>query len=100
MQYCKIGRTIYTYRNIDFRKFPRIQRDSDEWISLHKIRTIVGRTIKHLKINMCIVGHRSRHHSTTKADVFLAGIASQFTVVAAHRLSYPQYIRNLKSLVT
>lgn len=95
----KKGRTSYTYENMDFRKFPGIQRDSDEWISLYKIRTIVERAINHLKINMCIAGRKSPHHIATKADVFLAGIASQFTVVVAHRLSYPQYLRSLKPLI-
>lgn len=42
----------YTYKNPDFRMFPGIQRDSDEWNTLYKIRTIVERTIDHLKINM------------------------------------------------
>lgn len=37
----KKGRTTYTYENLDFRMFPGIQRDSNEWISLYKIRTIV-----------------------------------------------------------
>ena len=74
---------------MDFRKFSGIQRDFDEWIALYKIRTIVECAINHLKINMCIAGRKSRHHIATKADAFLAGIASQFTVVVAHRLSYP-----------
>lgn len=39
----KKGRTAYTYDNMDFRMFPGIQRDSDEWDSLYKIRTIVER---------------------------------------------------------
>ncbi len=42
----KIGRTSYTYDNIDFRMFTGIQRDSDDW-------------------NMCIAGRKSRHHFTT-----------------------------------
>ena len=78
---------------------PGIQCDTKEWNDTYKIRTIVERAINHLKINMCIAGRKSRHHIATKADVFLAGIASQFTVIVAHRLSYPQYIRSLKPLV-
>ena len=95
----KKGRTTYTYENMDFHKFPGIQKDSDEWIALYKIRAIVERAINHLKINMCIAGRKSRHHIATKADVFPTGIASQFTVIVAHQLSYPQYIRSLKPLV-
>lgn len=95
----KKGRTTYTYENMDFRMFPGIQRDSEKWISLYKIRTIVERAINHFKINMCIAGRRTRNHTTTKADVFLAGIASQLTVIVASRMNCPQYIRSLKPLV-
>ena len=95
----KKGRTTYTYENMDFRMFPGIQRDSDEWVSLYKIRTIVERAINHFKTNMCVAGRRSRNHVTTKADVFLAGIASQLTVIVAHSMECPQYIRSLKPLI-
>jgi len=95
----KKGRTSYTYENMEFRMFPGIQRDSEEWVDTYKIRTIVERAINHFKINMCIAGRRTRNHTTTKADVFLAGIASQLTVIIAHRMSCPQYIRSLKPLV-
>ena len=79
----KKRRTIYTYENMDFRIFPGIQRDSEEWIFLYKIRTIVERAINHFKINMCIAGRKTRNHLTTKADVYLEGIASQMTAIVA-----------------
>lgn len=93
------GRTTYTYENLNLRMFPGIQRDSDEWNSLYKTRTIVERAINHLKINMCVAGRKTRNHTTTKADVFLAGIASQLTVIVAHGMNCPQYIRSLKPLI-
>ena len=92
------GRTTYTTDNMQLRMFPGIQRDSEEWISLYKIRTIVERAIDHFKINMCVAGRKTRNHLTTKADVFLAGIASQITVIVAYRMNCPQYIRSLKPL--
>lgn len=95
----KMGRTTYTYDNMSFRMFPGIQRDSDEWNKLYKIRCVVEQAINHFKINMCIAGRKSRDHLTTKADIYLAGIASQFTAIIAHRLSYPQYLRSLKPLI-
>jgi len=95
----KRGRTTYTYDNMNFRMFPGIQRDSNEWNELYKIRTVVERAINHFKMCMCIAGRKSRNHLTTKADVYLAGIASQFTAIIAHSLSYPQYIRSLKPLI-
>lgn len=95
----KKGRTTYTYENMCFRMFPGLQRDSDEWNKLYKIRTVVERSINHFKMNMCIAGRKSRDHLTTKADVLIAGIASQFTAIIAHRLSSPQYLRSLKPLI-
>ena len=95
----KRGRTTYTYENMSFRMFPGLQRDSDEWNELYKTRTVVERAINHFKMNMCIAGRKSRDHLTTKADVLIAGIASQFTAIIAHRLSYPQYLRSLKPLI-
>lgn len=93
------GRTTYTYENMGLRMFPGIQRDSPEWGSTYKIRSIVERAINHFKINMCIAGRKTRNHTTTKADVFLAGIASQLTVIVASAMNCPQYIRSLKPLV-
>jgi len=48
---------------------------------------------------MCIAGRKTRSHISTKADVFLAGIASQLTVIVAYAINCPQYIRSLKPLV-
>ena len=39
---------------------------------------------------------KNRDHTTTKADMFLAGIASQLTVIVAYAMNCPQYIRSLK----
>ena len=97
--YARKGRTTYTYENMDLRMFPGIQRDSDEWNYTYKIRAIVERAINHFKINMCIAERKTRNHTTTKADVFFAGIASQLTVVVAYAMNCPQYIRSLKPLV-
>ena len=93
------GRTTYTYENMELRMFPGIQRDSKEWIDTYKIRAIVERAINHFKINMCIAGRKTRNHITTKSDVFLSGIASQLTVIAAYAMNCPQYIRSLKPLI-
>jgi len=95
----KKGRTTYTYENMDFRSFPGLQRDSDEWCSLYKIRTTVERTINHIKTNMAIAGRKTRNHLTTKADVFIAGIANQLTAIVAYRINHPEYIQSLKPLI-
>ena len=95
----KKGKTTYTYENMDLRMFPGIQRDTKEWNDTYKIRAIVERAINHFKINMCIAGRKTRNHTTTKSEIFLAGIASQLAVIVAYAINCPQYIRSLKPLI-
>jgi hypothetical protein len=92
------GRTAYTFQNQDFRKMPGIIRESDEWIEMYKKRCAVERSINHFKTNMCVGDRKSRNPSTTKADLFLAGIAQLLTVVVAHILNVPKFLRSLKQL--
>lgn len=68
------GLTTYTYENLNFRMFPGIQRDSEEWDSLYKIRTIVERAIDHLKINMCVAGKNPVTTQPQKRMFFLQGL--------------------------
>ncbi len=51
-----------------------------------------------IKQNMGIAGRKTRDLKTTKADVFLAGIAQLFTVIVANAMAKPQYIRSIKKL--
>ncbi len=69
------------------------------FLSAFILQKIVERAIKHFKINMCIAGRKTRSHTTTKADVFLADISSQLTVIVAYAVNCPQYLRSLKPLV-
>ena len=46
-----------------------------------------------------VAGRKTRNHLSTKADVFLAGIASQLTAIVAYRMKRPQYVRSLKPLI-
>jgi len=94
----KFGRTTYTYDNMEFRMFPGIARDCDEWIELYKKRCVIERSINHLKSNMCVADRKSRNTLTAKADLLFAGIAQLFTVVVAHTIKYPTLFRSLKPL--
>lgn len=51
----KFGRTTYTYNHQDFRMFPEIQRDSDQWKNLCKIRCNIERSINHFIILTCVL---------------------------------------------
>jgi len=48
---------------------------------------------------MCVARRRACNHATPKADVFLAGIASQLTVIVAYLINCPQYIKSLNPFV-
>ena len=94
----KIGRVIYTYPDKNFRLYPGTLRGTDEWNKLYKIRNVVEQSSNHIKTNMGVAGRKTRNALTTKADVFLAGIAQLFTVIIADAMSKPQYLRSIKKL--
>lgn len=95
----KLGRTTYTNDASILRNYPGIERGTMEWDIQYKKRTVVEQTIQHLKENMCISNRKTSNLKTTKADVFLAGIASLFTVILADRIKKPEYIRSMKPLI-
>lgn len=94
----KYGRVTYTYPDDNLRLYPGTLRGTDEWSKIYKIRVVVEKAINHIKSNMSIAGRKTRNALTTKADVFLAGIAQLFTVIIADSMSKPQYIRSIKKL--
>lgn len=95
----KRGRTTYTNDSSILRNYPGIERGTAEWNIQYKKRSVVEQAIQHLKENMCIADRKTSNLKTTKADVFLAGIASLFTVILADRLRKPEYIRSMKPLI-
>ena len=94
----KYGRVKHTYPEKNLRLYPGTLRGTDEWSNIYKIRVVVEKAINHMKSNMAVSGRKSRNALTTKADVFLAGIAQLFTVIIADAMSKPQYIRSIKKL--
>jgi len=93
------GRVTYTSPKQDQRLYPGIIRDSDEWISLYKTRTVVEKNIQYIKEPMGCGNLKTRDNQTIKADLYLAGIAQLLTVVVADRIHKHQYIRSLKKLI-
>lgn len=94
----KYGRVTHTYPSKNLRLYPGTIRGTEEWCKIYKIRCNVEQTINHIKCNMGIAGRKTRNAKTTKADVFLAGIAQLFTVIIADAMSKTQYIRSIKKL--
>lgn len=64
---------------------------------LQKIFSIPTDSMLIIFLNMWL--QKSMQQCKKKADVFLAGIASQFTAIVAHSMKCPKYIRSLKPLI-
>lgn len=91
--------TTYKYPDKDFRLYPGIQRSSPEWEKTYKIRTIVERELASLKKNPSIESPKTVSTSTMRADLYLASISKLITVILAHSINKPSYIRSVCKLI-
>lgn len=95
----KSGRMTYVYPDKDFRLYPGIQRNSDEWIKTYKIRTVIERQISCLKFNPCIQSPNTVNTATMRVDLYLTAISKLINVIVAYALNNPQYIRTIRKLL-
>ncbi len=95
----RCGRMVYIYPEKDLRAFPGAVRGTQEWKDTYKIRTVVEKGINHFKNCFCVEGRKTRNDKTLHADLLLAGIAQQLTVILADNIHRLQFIRSLKPLV-
>lgn len=93
------GRMVYVYPEQDLRTYPGAIRGTKEWDETYKIRTIVERAINHFKDNLGVAGRRTRDEKTLHADLLIAGICQQITVLVANKIHRHEYIRSLKKLI-
>jgi hypothetical protein len=93
------GRMFYIYPEKGLRAFPGVVRGTEEWDGVYKARIAVEKTINHFKDSFCVAGRRSQNALTARADLLLAGIAQQITVLLAHSIRRHEYIRSLKPLI-
>ena len=93
------GRMVYIYPEKNLRACPGAIRGTQEWDETYKNRTIVERTINHFKESFCIAGRKTRDERTLHADLLLAGICQQITVLVADKLHNHQHLRSLKRLI-
>ena len=93
------GRMTYIYPEQNLRAYPGTLRGTQEWDETYKIRTIVERTINHFKDNLGVSGRKTRNARTLHADLLLAGICQQITVLLADKIHRHEYIRSLKPLI-
>ena len=89
----------YVYPDKDFRLYPGIQRNSDEWAKTYKIRTIIEREISCFKFNPCIQSPNTVNTTTMRSDLYLTAISKLINVILSHSLNNPEYIRSIRKLI-
>jgi len=95
----KYGKCVYVYPNKDLRLYPGLSRDDPAFETIYKQRTAVERSISSLKGTLCLQGRKTSNTLTTKADLFLAGIAQLLCVLLAAKLHKPALARRTRLLL-
>jgi hypothetical protein len=95
----KYGRCVYAYPDKNLRLYPGLSRDDPKFEAIYKQRTAVERSISSLKGTFCLQGRKTSNNLTTKADLFLAGIAQLLCVLLASKLHKPALARRTRLLL-
>lgn len=91
--------TSYKYPHKDFRLYPGIQRCSEEWTSTYKVRTVIERELASLKKDPSIEAPRTTNTATMRADLYLSAISEIVTVILAHAINQPKYLRSIRKII-
>uniref|UniRef100_A0A7C5V2K9 Transposase n=1 Tax=Caldicellulosiruptor owensensis TaxID=55205 RepID=A0A7C5V2K9_9FIRM len=81
----KSGRMFYTYPD-DFRSFPGINRNSQEFLDLYNKRVTVEQTIYHLKSYMGSDTIQTLDHISIFSDFLLSAITFSLLFILAHNI--------------
>jgi hypothetical protein len=93
------GRMTHTSPSQDQRMYPGVISGSEEWDSEYKIRVVVEKSIQYFKEPMACGNLKTRDNQTIKADLLLAGITQQLTVIIADKINRHKYLRSLRPLI-
>jgi hypothetical protein len=93
------GRMFCIYPEKSLRAFPGTVRGTEEWNETYKVRVNVEKAINHFKDSFCVAGRRTQNAATLHADLVLAGITQQITVLLAESIHRHEYLRSLKPLI-
>jgi hypothetical protein len=91
------GRTAHVYHNKDFRLYPGVLRDSDEFSDTYKLRAVIERTISSIKSNSAIASPYSRKTSTLRTDFCFALMAKHVVVILAYALKNNDFFSLFRS---
>ena len=93
------ARCVYVYPHKNFRLYPGISRDADEFATIYNHRTAVERSINSLKDTLGIANRKTSNGLTTKSDLFLAGIVQLLCVLLADKLHDTKLARCPRRLI-
>lgn len=91
--------TTYKYPDKDFRMYPGIHRCSSEWDKSYKCRAVIERELASFKKNPCIEAPRTTNTTTMRSDLYLAAITKLITVILAHVINKPQFLRSVRKIM-
>jgi len=95
----KYGKCVYVYPEKNFRLYPGISRDTDEFTAIYNRRAAVERSINSLKDTLGIANRKTSNVLTTKADLLLAGIVQLLCVLLADKLHDTKLARRPRRLI-
>jgi len=91
--------TTYKYPDKDFRLYPGVQRNSEEWRTTYKKRTIIEREISSLKKDPSIERPRTLNTASMRSDLYFAAISKLIVVILAHAINKPEFMRNISAVM-
>jgi len=95
----KSGRMTYVYPHKDFRLYPGVQRNSEEWHNVYTNRACIERTLAVFKFNPCIEEPKTVNTKTMRVDLYLTAISKLISVILAYAINKPEYIMSIRNLL-
>ena len=90
---------FYTYPDENYRLYPGLARDTEEWTKLYKIRVNAEKTINLTKTVFGSAFQQSLTTKSLKSDVYFSAIVQLLTAILAVRINEKQYIRSARKLM-
>lgn len=95
----KCGRVIQVPIKNNLRLHSVIPRNSEKWVSLYKIRTIIERTISTIKCTMGLQNIRIRDTKTLKSEILLCAITQQIILILASKINETKHPLAMRYLI-
>ena len=95
----KSGRIFYTYPDENYRMYPGLARDTEEWTKLYKIRVNAEKTINLTKTVFGSAFQQSLTTRSLKSDVYFSAIVQLLTAILAVRINETKYLRSARKLM-